>query len=144
MDPNKNSISTFDYYARPRIAPLLVVLACAQSALAADRFYKLSSAQIVATLGGMQFTDEVHWREVYEKDGTLRSFNMARKRVGTWRIRGSEICIDLGDDGDNNCFEVWQQRNRFVMQRDSQDPYPSEAILEKPTDTKPVVTGGKP
>jgi hypothetical protein len=126
------------------MASLLLMFVFAASAHASDHSNKLSGARIATMFGGMQFTDEVHWREVYEKDGTLRSFNMGRKRVGTWRIRGSEICIDLGDDGDNNCFEVWQQGNRFVMQRDSQDPYPSEGILEKPTDTKPVVTGGKP
>jgi hypothetical protein len=144
MDPNKNSISTFDYYARPRIAPLLVVLACAQSALAADRFYKLSSAQIVATLGGMQFTDEVHWRDVYEKDGTLRRHMMGRDRVGRWRIRGNEMCIDFGHDGDTNCSEIWLQGNKVVTPRDAEDNYPIEGLLEKPTDATPTVLGGKP
>ena len=144
MDHTKNAISTFDYYARPRIAPLLLVLACAQSALAADRFYKLSGAQIAATLGGMQFTDEVNWREIYDKDGTLRSYAMGRDRVGRWRIRGNEMCIDFGNDGDTNCSEVWLQGNKVVMQRDAEDNYPIEGLLEKPTDATPTVLGGKP
>lgn len=112
--------------------------------LAVDGFRKLSGAQIAATLSGMQFTDEVHWRQVYEKDGTLRSFDMGRKDTGTWRIRGNEICIDLGDDGDNNCFEVWLRGNRLLMQRDAEDKFPNEGILEKPTDTRPALSGGRP
>ena len=76
MDHIKNSISTLDYCTR--IAPSLLVLALASPALAAERFHKLAGPQIATTLGGMQFTDEVHWREVYEKDGTLRSYAMGR------------------------------------------------------------------
>lgn len=143
MDHAKNSISTLDYYARPRIAPLLLVLALGPPALAADRFNKLSGAQIAATLGGMQFTDEVHWREVYERDGTLRSRVMGRAHLGTWRIRGNEVCIDFGHDADENCFEVWLQGNKVVMQRDAEDNYPTEGILEEPTDATPAVAVGK-
>jgi hypothetical protein len=92
----------------------------------------------------MQFTDEMHWREVYEKDGTLRSDVMGRAHLGSWRIRGNEICIDFGNDGDKNCFEVWLQGSRVVMQRDAEDNYPIEGILERPTDATPAVTIGKP
>lgn len=69
---------------------------------------------------------------------------MGRDRVGTWRIRKDELCIDLGNDGDSNCFEVWLQDNRVVMQRDSEDKYPNEGILEKPTAPKPVGSKAKP
>lgn len=144
MGHTKNSIPTVDYYARPRIAPLLLVLALAPPAHAADRFDKLSGAQIAATLGGMQVTDEVHWCEVYGRDGTLRSYAMRRVHLGTWRIRGNEICIDFGHDADGNCFEVWLQGNKVVMQRDAEDNYPTEGILEEPTDATPVVAVGKP
>jgi hypothetical protein len=126
------------------IASLLFVVAFGPPALAADRFYKLSGAQIAATLGGMQFTDEVHWREVYERDGTLRSYETGRDRLGTWRIRGNEMCIDFDNDGDKNCFEVWLQGNRVIMQRDAEDNYPNEGFLEEPTDAKSVVSSGKP
>ena len=122
----------------------IMTLATVPAALAVDGFRKLSGAQIAVTLGGMQFTDEVHWRQVYGKDGTLRSFDMGRKDVGRWRIRGNEICTDLGDDGDNNCFEVWLRGNRLVMQRDAEDKFPNEGILEKPTEARPAVSGRKP
>jgi hypothetical protein len=143
MDHGKHSISIPNYCARPRLAPLLLIFAFGP-ALAADHFYKLSGAQIAATLGGMQFTDEVHWRDVYEKDGTLRSYAMGRARVGTWRIRGNEMCIDFGNDGDTKCFEVWLQGNKVVMQRDAEDNTPNEGFLEERTDATPTVLGGKP
>lgn len=104
---------------------------------------KLTGPQIIAKLGGMQFTDEVHWREVYEKDGTVRNYEMGRNRLGKWRIRKDELCINLGDDGDNNCFEVWLQGDRIVMRRNAEDKYPNEGVLERPTDSKPV-SGAKP
>jgi hypothetical protein len=142
MDYIKNSISTLYYCAR--IAPSLVVLALGPPALAADRFHKLAGPQIAVTLGGMQFTDEVHWREVYETDGTLRRHAMGRSRLGTWRVRGSEMCVDFGNDGDKNCFEVWVRDNEIVTQRDAEDNYPIQGFLEKPTDTTPTVAGRTP
>ena len=46
----------------------------------AENFKKLSGGQIRARLAGMQISDEVHWRDVYERDGTLRSYSMGRVR----------------------------------------------------------------
>lgn len=43
---------------------------------------KLSGAQIRAKLSGMQLTDDVHYRIVYERDGTLRSYLMGVKKIG--------------------------------------------------------------
>jgi hypothetical protein len=54
------------------------------------------------------------------------------------------MCIDFDNDGDKNCFEVWLQGNRVIMQRDAEDNYPNEGFLEEPTDAKSVVSSGKP
>jgi hypothetical protein len=113
-------------------------------AYAAERFTKLSGAQIVATLGGMQFTQDGRRRDVYQKDGTLRRDEAGSARLGSWHIRGNEMCVDFGNDGDTNCFEIWLQGNKIVMQRDSEDNYPSEGILEKPIDLAPAIADGKP
>ena len=140
-----------DVHARParsltrarRLCVAALMFAFVPPAHAADRFTKLSGAQIAATLGGRQFTEEVR-RDIYQKDGTLRRYEMGRARLGTWRIRGSEICIDFGNDGDTNCFEIWLQGNNVVMQRDAEDNYPEKGILEKPTDATPAVAGAQP
>jgi hypothetical protein len=144
MDRAKHSISIPGYYARLRMAPLLLMLTLALPAHAGDRFTKLSGTQIAATLGGMQFAEEMRRRDIYQKDGTLRRYEMDRNRLGTWRIRGSEMCVDFGNDGDTNCFEIWLQGNKVVMQRDAEDNYPIEGILETPIDATPAVADGKP
>ncbi len=43
---------------------------------AEENVQPVSGLQIRAKFSGMQLTDEVHWREVYERDGTLRSYSM--------------------------------------------------------------------
>jgi hypothetical protein len=170
MDHDKHSISTPDYcvcsrsvaaeppnstdgvHARSarsltharKLCATALMFAFVPPAHAAERFTKLSGAQIAATLGGMQFSDEMYRREVYEEDGTLRSYATGHARLGTWRIRGSEMCIDFGNDGDSNCFEIWLQGNKVVMQRDAEDNYPKKGILEAPTSATPAVAVAKP
>lgn len=144
--------ATDDVRARParsltrarKLCAAASMFAFASPAHAADRFTKLSGTEIGAALGGMQFTEEARRRDIYQKDGTLRRYEMGRTRLGTWRIRGSEMCIDFGNDGDTNCFEIWLYGNKIVMQRDAEDNYPEKGILEEPTDATPAVAGAKP
>ena len=53
------------------------------------------------------------------------------------------MCIDFGNDGDSNCFEVWLRGKKVVMQRDAEDAYPAEGILEEPTGATPAAAAGK-
>ena len=126
-----------------KLCVAVLMFAFVPPAHAADRFTKLPGAQIAATLGGRQFTEEVR-RDIYQKDGTLRRYEMGRARLGAWRIRGSEMCIDFGNDGDTDCFEIWLQGNEVVMQRDAEDNHPEKGILEEPTDATPAVAGAQP
>ena len=59
----------------------------------AEKSKRLSGSQIRAKFIGMQLTDEVHWRDVYERDGTLRSYSMGRKQIGKWRVEKDELCL---------------------------------------------------
>ena len=51
------------------------------NALAADSFQRLSGPQIQAKFAGMEMTDEVHWSDVYGRNGTLTTYEMGDKRV---------------------------------------------------------------
>jgi hypothetical protein len=73
--------------------------------VAADAPKKLSGAQIRARLAGMQLTDEVHYRFVYERDGTLRSYSMGVKKFGKWTVEKNDLCLYLGDS-DDGCYQV--------------------------------------
>ena len=83
------------------------LIGCEIGALAEDQFKKLSGKQIRAKFTGMEFTDEVHWGEVYESNGKLRSEEMGTKRTGTWRIQKDQLCTDYGKEVGSNCYEVW-------------------------------------
>jgi hypothetical protein len=71
----------------------------------AESAKKLSGAQIHAKFAGMQLTDEVHFRDVYERDGTLRSYSMGTKKVGKWAVEKDELC-QYFKEPDDGCYEV--------------------------------------
>ena len=56
---------------------MIVIPACgvltASNAVGAEKFQRLTGSQIRAKFAGMEVTDEVRWRDIYERDGTLRS-----------------------------------------------------------------------
>jgi hypothetical protein len=82
--------------------------------VAAESSRVLTGAQIRAAFTGKQLTDEVHYRFVYESDGTLRSYSMGTKEVGTWRIEKNELCLFLKDTEDS-CYRVTQSGKRFEL-----------------------------
>ncbi len=102
------------------------------SAVAAENFQKLSGVQIRAKFTGMQLTDEVHWRDIYDRDGTLRSYSMGTKEIGKWSIQKDELCLDLRHP-DGGCFEVWLSGARVKM-RPSGLGLVVEGVLQTPTD----------
>jgi len=42
----------------------------------------------------MEFTDEVHWDEVYGENGKLIGEEMGTRTVGTWHIEKDMLCTD--------------------------------------------------
>ncbi len=90
---------------------LLVVVAAVASisvevgAVAAENAQKLSGAQIRAKFTEMQLTDEVHFRDVYDRDGTLRSYSDGKGKVGKWIVKKDELCIYFKEP-DDGCYEV--------------------------------------
>lgn len=98
----------------------------------AEKLQRLSGAQIRAKFIGMQFTDEVHWRYVYDRDGTLRSYSMGTKKVGKWTIEKDELCLYL-DERDDGCFEVSLSGKRVEM-KPSGLGLSLEGVLETPAD----------
>jgi hypothetical protein len=102
------------------------------SAVAAENFKKLSGAQIREKFTGMQLTDEVHWRDVYSRDGTLRSYSDGKGRVGKWAVRKDELCIYFKEP-DDGCYEVSLSGDRIEM-KPSGLGLSIEGSLQKPTD----------
>ena len=86
---------------------LLGVLAFQSSAPAEQKFQKLTGAQIQAKFPGMELTDEAHWGEVFEQNGTLTITSMGHKSTGKWRIQKDQLCLDTGNEPGGGCYEVW-------------------------------------
>jgi hypothetical protein len=74
-------------------------------AVAAENSLKLSGSEIRARFAGMQLTDEVHWRDVHERDGSLRSNTLEED---SWQMGGreDELCLYFKEP-DDGCYEVW-------------------------------------
>ena len=82
--------------------------------VAAETLQKLSGAQIRAKFVGMQLTDEVHYRLVYERGGTLRSVQMGVKKSGKWVIEKDQLCLYLGET-DDGCYDVALSGKTFTL-----------------------------
>jgi hypothetical protein len=102
------------------------------SDVAADNSQKLSGAQIRAKFTAMQLTDEVHWRYVYDRDGTLRSYSMGTKKVGKWAVEKDELCLYL-EEPDDGCYEVSLSGKRIEM-KPSGLGLTLEGVLQTPAD----------
>ena len=124
--------------ARARAMLHLTRLAFAMCALgtfnshgtAAEKFQRLSGAQIQSRLAGMEISDEVHWADVYERGGTLRSYSMGRKTIGKWIVRKNELCLDRAKE-EANCYQVWNAGKKIELRRDGSD-LPLQGVLQKP------------
>ena len=102
------------------------------AAVAADNSQKLSGSQIRAKFSGMQLTDEVHWRYVYDRDCTLRSDSMGTKKVGKWAVEKDELCLYLKEP-DDGCYEVSLSGQRIEM-KPSGVGLSLEGVLQTPAD----------
>ena len=98
---------------------------------AAEKFQKLTGAQIQAKFAGMEMSDDVHWRDRYERNGTITSDSMGRKRAGKWRIEKNELCVDLGEDR-RDCYEVWLAGKKVEFRREGYDGSIMEGTLQRP------------
>jgi hypothetical protein len=112
------------------IIVLASVFAVASAATGAEKFQKLSGAQIRAKLAGMEITDEVHWSDVYGRDGTLTTFSMGRKSMGKWSVKNDELCFDRGKDF-QGCYQVWISGKKVELRREGSS-LPLEGVLQPP------------
>jgi hypothetical protein len=82
--------------------------------VAAENLQKLSGVQIRAKFTGMQLTDEVHYRLVYERGGALRSVAMGVKKRGKWVVDKDHLCLYL-EEPDDGCYEVTLSGKTYTL-----------------------------
>jgi len=97
---------------------LLAVAALGSTAVTEEKFQKLTAGQIRAKLAGMELTDDVHWRDLYQRNGTVVSTSMGRKRTGKWRIENDQLCIEFEKEPILNCYDVWLSGKQVELRRE--------------------------
>jgi hypothetical protein len=110
-------------------AAVVVALSVEASVEAAENFRKLTGAQIQAKIAGMEITDEVHWGDVFERNGTLITISLGRKTIGKWWVQKDELCLDRGKD-DGGCYQVWLSGKKVELRREG-SRLPLEGVLQQ-------------
>jgi hypothetical protein len=112
------------------IAISLGLLASVVNSLSAEKFQKLSGSQIRVKFTGMEMTDHVHFADVFNADGALKTYSMGHKKDGKWWIEKDELCVDRGKD-DGGCYQVWIYGNNVEFRREGLAAT-SDGILQRP------------
>ena len=115
------------------IAAIVLGSAVAGSSIeAADKFHRLNGGQIRSEVAGQEMTDNVHWRDFYDRNGTLVTQSMGRKKTGTWRVEKNELCVERGAN-DGGCYEVWISKKKVELRRAGLDVPVLDGVLQRPT-----------
>jgi hypothetical protein len=129
---NLNSTATKQMAATIVASLGLVVF---QSGAAAEPgLQKLTGAQIRAKIAGMELSDDVHWRELYERNGALTSSSMGRKRTGKWRVEKDQLCVEFDKEPPAKCYEVWLSGKKVELRREG--ILPLQGVIEPPSGRK--------
>jgi hypothetical protein len=70
--------------------------------------------------------------DVYNRDGTLRSYSDGKGRVGKWTVKKDELCIYFKEP-DDGCYEV-SLSGDLIELKPSGLGLSMEGILQTPTD----------
>jgi hypothetical protein len=97
---------------------LLAVAICGSNGAAEEKFQRLTAGQIRAKLAGMELTDNVHWRDLYQRNGTVMSTSMGHKRTGKWRVEEDQLCIEFEKEPIPTCYDVWLAGKQVELRRE--------------------------
>lgn len=114
------------------VLALFAIVVSAAEAAGADspaKFRKLTGAEIRARVVGNRITDEAHWSEFFNKDGSIAVVSMGRKSTGRWRIDKDTLCT-WTRSVDGECYEVWVSGSEIQLRVRGEDP-PYTAYLRK-------------
>jgi uncharacterized protein YhdP len=115
MSTTKNSTKR---WLRVTALACLAAATLGASATAEEKFQKLTGGQIRGKLGGMELTDNVHWRDLYQRNGTVMSTSMGRKRTGKWLVENDQLCIEFEKEPMPTCYDVWLSGKQVELRRE--------------------------
>ena len=93
------------------LAALCLALLASSTGLAAsplaEGFKRLAGPQIAGAFAGRTFSDEVHFRFDYGRDGKIAGMSMGREVANTWRVAKDGLCVT--DSFGEACYGVWRK-----------------------------------
>jgi hypothetical protein len=103
----------------------LLSLAAIGNACAEDKFRRLKTAEIKALIVGKIITDDYHWTDVFNADGTVGGHQLGEAQTGSWKLNKSgQICAvrttshkPKGIEPD--CVEIWVRGNEVQYRQGS-------------------------
>jgi hypothetical protein len=110
---------------------LLSAAALPSGTRAEGKFQKLTGAEIQAKLVGMELTDQVHWGDVYQRNGVLVTTEMGHKTTGKWRVQKDQLCLERATEFGNGCYDVWIS-GKDVQLKSKESTLPLEGVLQRP------------
>ena len=116
------------------LAATLAIGACFAAIAAAAPLKQLRGGQIRVAFGGQEFTDEVHWAERYQADGSVTGKSMGRDIHKRWSIKADLLCLrddKAAADSAEDCFEVWKADAKVELRLVGGDAFPKEGILRR-------------
>lgn len=113
-----------------RAVSFVAALLVGPATLAAAEFKQLKGSAIKSRLTGMEFTDGVHYAETFEAGGALTGTYVGKRRRGTWRVDGDELCLKRESDTER-CFEVWTAGQDLQLRQAGMDDK-EEGTLRRP------------
>jgi hypothetical protein len=88
-------------------------------AIAADGFKRLYATEIRQRIVGNVVTDESHWSDRFESNGTLHAMELGQRKLGTWKLQGNEMCVmRKARKPIEECFEIWISKDNIEYRRD--------------------------
>jgi hypothetical protein len=104
------------------VATALSLAACVTTAKEAhlkDGYRLLSGAEIKElvigrTVEGRYINRKGTWAEFHAPGGVVSNIESDGTHLGTWEIRGNEICYSFPDEPIPNCIEVAEKRGGYV------------------------------
>ena len=103
------------------LSSLAVAYGCCQPGIAdsADVFKRLTTSEIRGRIVGKVVTDQSHWSDRFNRDGTLTAVDLGILKPGSWKLAGNEMCVvRKGKVSSSECFEIWMQSNQVQYRRD--------------------------
>ncbi len=81
-----------------------------------EGFKKLKAAQIRKAFVGKEYTDDVHFSNKFNADGSIDTFSLGRQSKDKWHIESDTLCLEEGGRI-AKCYEVWKKGEAVSLRR---------------------------